>query len=96
MNPNERTSTNPAIAAAADAAGEVVGMVEAVDAAFRHEPNCGTRFATAGECTRGVLASEQTYYCPECGVMEGNWHMPTCKSRGLVQRSSGVGGTDGR
>lgn len=29
--------------------------VPAVDPAFRHAPNCGVRFATAGECTCGVM-----------------------------------------
>lgn len=31
--------------------------VPAVDPAFRHAPNCGVRFATAGECTCGVTAA---------------------------------------
>jgi hypothetical protein len=32
---------------------------EAVDPSFRHEPNCGARFATAGECTCGVKGTPE-------------------------------------
>lgn len=46
---------------------------------------------TNGAATDGVPASEQTYYCPECGVMEENWHLPTCSQpRSLVRRPDGV------
>lgn len=40
--------------------------------------------------------SRSTYYCPECGVMEGNWHrLPCGQPRYLVRRPDGEDAPDG-